>query len=200
VNEDFDYTDTQHRTTGRRMALLLGCAVLLFAVSAFVFASYSRARSRATSLAATHQLIPLGSHFSLYRIDTQQFAPAWEFQFDPPDMFITAPFRSALAARSSPLARRTSSRFSPPNDNAATSNQALERAPGFAVQLRGVGFGPSGSVTGCASAADSRKRASPSRGLGFPAPPAPSPCAGLLPCAAPGPPSLSLGIATHIPK
>ena len=91
MNEDFDYTDTQHRTTGRRMALLLGCAVLLFAVSAFVFASYSRARSRATSLAATHQLIPLGSHFSLYRIDTQQFAPAWEFQFDPPDMFITAP-------------------------------------------------------------------------------------------------------------
>ena len=70
---------------------LVGCVVLLLGVSAFLFASHYRARSRATSLAAARQLIPLGSHFSLYRIDTQQFAPSWEFQFDPPDMFITAP-------------------------------------------------------------------------------------------------------------
>ena len=28
---------------------------------------------------------------------------------------------------------------------------ALQRTPGFAVQLRGVGCGPTGSVTGCAA-------------------------------------------------
>jgi hypothetical protein len=74
-----------------RISKLLGCAVLLFAVAASLFASYSRARSGAMSLAATRQLIPLGSHLSFYRIDTQRFSPTWEFRFDPPDMFITAP-------------------------------------------------------------------------------------------------------------
>ena len=60
-------------------------------------------------------------------------------------------------------------------------NHALQRTPGFAVQLRGVGCGPTGSVTGCAARHEA------------PAHPAPSPRAGVLSCAAPGPESLSLG-------
>ena len=75
----------------RVISPLVCCVILLLGVSAFLFASHSRARSRAVSLAAARQLIPLGSHFSLYRLDTRQFAPAWQFQFDPPDTFITAP-------------------------------------------------------------------------------------------------------------
>jgi hypothetical protein len=73
----------------RRMSLLLACTLLLLAVATFT--SFSRARSRAMSLAATGQLVPLDSRLSLYRVDTQRFSPAWEFRFDPPDMFIISP-------------------------------------------------------------------------------------------------------------
>jgi hypothetical protein len=64
----------------------------------------------------------------------------------------------------------------------ATPNHApLQLTAGMSVSVRGFGCCPTGSVTGCAPAADS------------PAQPAPSPYADVLPCAASGPPSLSLG-------
>src|SRR6266446_8712641 len=69
-----------------RFALLV-CGVLFIGVlhllSAPYSRAYSRARSRAESL-ATHGLTLRGSRFSLYRIDTHQFAPSWEFQFEEP--------------------------------------------------------------------------------------------------------------------
>ena len=85
---------------------LVGAVILLLSVSAFLFASHSRARSRAASLTEARQLVPLGSHFSFYRIDTRQFAPAWEFQFDPPDMFITAPLVIQVDLRGEVVATR----------------------------------------------------------------------------------------------
>ena len=69
----------------------------------------------------------------------------------------------------------------PTTDKAATPNHALQRTPGFAVQLSGTGCGPTGSVTGCAASHEA------------PAQPAPSPRAAVLTAPAPGPESLSLG-------
>jgi len=78
-----------------------------------------------------------------------------------------------------------------------TLNRALQRTAVLPVSDSDPGCGPTGSVAGGASAADSRKRRSLSRGLGAPAQPAPSPRAGPLSCTAPGAPSLSLRSADH---
>ena len=75
----------------RPMNVARSFVVLLCMAGAFVLMSFFLARSHARSLAAQGRLIPLGGSLSLYRIDTQQFAPAWQFRFDPPDEFAVGP-------------------------------------------------------------------------------------------------------------
>ena len=67
----------------------------------------------------------------------------------------------------------------------STPNQALQRTAGLAVSVRGGGSRSTGSVTGCAACHEA------------PAHPAPSPPAAVLPRAASGPQSLSLGSLGH---
>ena len=60
-------------------------------------------------------------------------------------------------------------------------NPALQRSPGFGVQLPSADGDPTGSVTGCAARHEA------------PAQPAPKPSAAVLTAPAAGPESLSLG-------